>query len=178
VGLDLGLAVSIPDSGHLLAPLHYHPTIHVSVQHASSWLTEQKSDESSPESPRWLLHQGYYEDSRLVVAQTNSNGNILDPVTVTVYKEILDTLEWEKKEGRTMSPVEIIKTPVARRRLLIGTSCQVMSACMGNVIASYYLGPELSTAGITDPVDQLKAVSCSELASSCSSCFQMAEWEC
>ncbi len=39
-----------------------------------------------------------------------------------MYKEILDTLEWEKKEGHTMSPREIIKTPVARRRLLVGMS--------------------------------------------------------
>ena len=39
-----------------------------------------------------------------------------------MYKEILDTLEWEKKEGRTMSPGEIFKTPVARRRLLVGMS--------------------------------------------------------
>jgi MFS family permease len=114
-----------------------------------------------PESPRWLAHEDYLEVSRTVVAQTNSNGDILDPVSVAVYKEIIDTIAWEKQEGRTMSPKEIVKTPVARKRLLIGMSAGPFSCIAGNIIASYYLGPELDTAGITDPNDQLKAVSLS-----------------
>ncbi|KAI0179770.1 putative hexose carrier protein [Hypoxylon sp. FL1284] len=110
-----------------------------------------------PESPRWLVHEGYYEAARESVAQTNSNGNLSDPVALAVYKEILDTLEWEKKEGRTMSPKEIIRTPTARKRLLIGMSAGPFSCIAGNIIASYYLGAELSTAGISDSTDQLKA---------------------
>jgi MFS family permease len=117
-----------------------------------------------PESPRWLAHEDYLEVSRTVVAQTNSNGDILDPVAVAVYKEIIDTIAWEKQEGRTMSPKEIVKTPVARKRLLIGMSAGPFSCIAGNIIASYYLGPELDTAGITDPNDQLKAVSLSLLS--------------
>ncbi|KAL1859655.1 hypothetical protein Daus18300_009520 [Diaporthe australafricana] len=110
-----------------------------------------------PESPRWLAYQGLYEASREVVAQTNANGNPNDPVVLAVYKEIIDTLAWEKKEGRSMSPMEIVKTPVARKRLLIGMSPGPFSCIAGNIIASYYLGPELDTAGITDTNDQLKA---------------------
>ncbi|KAI1372172.1 putative hexose carrier protein [Hypoxylon crocopeplum] len=110
-----------------------------------------------PESPRWLVHEGHFEHGRIAVAQTNSNGNLSDPVAVAVYKEILDALEWEKKEGRTMSPKEIIKTPTARKRLLIGMSAGPFSCIAGNIIASYYLGDELKTAGITDANDQLKA---------------------
>ncbi|KAF2251694.1 putative hexose carrier protein [Trematosphaeria pertusa] len=110
-----------------------------------------------PESPRWLVHEGHYEEARLVVAQTNANGDISNPIVLTVYKEIVDTLEWEKKEGRTMSPKEIFKTPVARKRLLVGMSAGPFSCVAGNIIASYYLGNELDTAGITDSNDQLKA---------------------
>jgi hypothetical protein len=113
----------------------------------------------SPESPRWLVHEGFYEEARTVVAQTNSDGDVADPVVVAIYKEILDTLEWEKKEGITMSPLEIVKTPVARRRLLIGMSPGPFSCIAGNIIASYYLGAELETAGIKDSLQQLKAVS-------------------
>ena len=58
-----------------------------------------------------------------------------------------------------MSPVEIVKTPVSRKRLLIGMSPGPFSCVAGNVIASYYLGDELDTAGITSSNDQLKAVS-------------------
>ncbi|KJR82679.1 hexose transporter [Sporothrix schenckii 1099-18] len=110
-----------------------------------------------PESPRWLVHEGHFEAARAAVAQANSNGDIFDPVSVAVYKEIIDTLEWEKKDGRTMSPREIVRTPSARRRLLIGMSAGPFSCVVGNIIASYYLGPELDTAGITDTVSQLKA---------------------
>lgn len=112
-----------------------------------------------PESPRWLAYQGLYEASRTVVAQTNADGDPNDPVVLAVYKEIIDTLAWEKKEGRGLSPMEIVKTPVARKRLLIGGSTGPFSCIAGNIIASYYLGPELDTAGITDTNDQLKAVS-------------------
>ncbi|KAF2710633.1 putative hexose carrier protein [Pleomassaria siparia CBS 279.74] len=110
-----------------------------------------------PESPRWLVHEGHYEEARTVVAQTNADGDRSNLIVLTVYKEILDTLEWEKKEGRTMSPKEIVKTPVARKRLLVGMSAGPFSCVVGNIIASYYLGSELDTAGITDPNDQLKA---------------------
>ncbi|ROW07204.1 hypothetical protein VMCG_03945 [Cytospora schulzeri] len=110
-----------------------------------------------PESPRWLAYQGLYDASRTVVAQTNGNGDPNDAVVLTVYKEIIDTLSWEKKEGRTLSPIEIVKTPVARKRLLIGMSPGPFSCIAGNIIASYYLGSELDTAGVTNSNDQLKA---------------------
>lgn len=112
-----------------------------------------------PESPRWLAYQGLFEASREVCAQTNANGDPNDPVVLAVYKEIIDTLAWEKKEGKTLSPMEIVKTPAARKRFLIGMSPGPFSCIAGNIIASYYLGPELDTAGITDTNDQLKAVS-------------------
>ncbi|KAG8414168.1 hypothetical protein J3459_014996 [Metarhizium acridum] len=112
-----------------------------------------------PESPRWLIRQDRYEDARLVVAQTNADGNLTDPVAMTVYKEIVDTLEWEKKQGRSMSPMEIFQDPVARKRVLVGGSTGPFSCIAGNIIASYYLGNELSTAGVKSSDDQLRSAS-------------------
>ena len=109
-----------------------------------------------PESPRWLVSEGLFDAARLSVAQANAHGDINDPVTLAVYKEIVDTIKWEK-ENRTMTPIEIAKNPVARKRLLIGMSAGPFSCIAGNIIASYYLGPELDTAGITEYVAQLKA---------------------
>lgn len=121
-----------------------------------------------PESPRWLAYQGDYEAARAVVAQTNKSSRRRKndvqqderdaAVVATVYKEIIDTLEWEKKEGKTMSIKEIWRTPTARKRLLIGMSPGPFSCIAGNIIASYYLASELDTAGITDTLEQLKAV--------------------
>jgi hypothetical protein len=104
------------------------------------------------------VYGGHHEDARLVVAQTNTNGDISDPVALAIYKEIIDTIKWEKEEGHTMSPVEMFKTPTSRRRVLIGMSAAPISCCVGNIIASYYLGDELDTAGITSYDEQLKAV--------------------
>lgn len=98
------------------------------------------------------------DEARTVVAQTNANGDRNNPVTLAVYKEIVDTLAWEKKERQSSSLMEIVRNPVARKRLLIGSSAGPFSCIAGNVIASYYLGPELETAGITNKDDQLKAV--------------------
>lgn len=112
-----------------------------------------------PESPRWLVRQDLYDAARLAVAQTNANGDIFDPVVMAVYKEIIDSLEWEKKDAKVMTPKQIIRNPSALRRMLIGSSVGPFSCIAGNIIASYYLGAELTTAGITDYNDQLKAAS-------------------
>lgn len=112
-----------------------------------------------PESPRWLTYQGRFEEARLVVAQANSNGDLSDPVALTVYKEILDTLEFEKKDGRSLGPMEIIKNRKALKRTLIGASVGPFSCIAGNIIASYYLSAELDSAGITDQNKQLLVVS-------------------
>ncbi|KAF2765509.1 putative hexose carrier protein [Teratosphaeria nubilosa] len=110
-----------------------------------------------PESPRWLVHEGLHDEARLSVAQANADGDVTDPVVLTIYKEIVDTLKWEKEEQRTMTPLQIAKDPIARKRLLIGMSAGPFSCVAGNIIASYYLGDELNTAGVTGYRDQLKA---------------------
>ena len=99
------------------------------------------------------------EDARISVAQTNSNGDVTDPISIAVFQEIVDTLAWERQDGQTLSPFEMFKTPVARRRVMLGTSAAVFSCIVGNIISSYYLGDELATAGITDATEQLEAVS-------------------
>ncbi|MCJ1237260.1 hypothetical protein MMC14_005245 [Varicellaria rhodocarpa] len=93
-----------------------------------------------PESPRWLIHQGHHDAARLSVALVASNGDIADPkLDVSFWGMIID--------------------PVTRRRLLIGASVGSFSAIAWNLIATFYLGTEFKTAGITDTVSQLKAVS-------------------
>lgn len=152
----MGMARAFSLPGHFLTALHPRDTIRVSGHFLLELCSKQSHADvdcdgillkqnlfHSPESPRWLVHEGFYDSARTVVAQTNTNGDLNDPVSLIVYKEIVDTLEWEKKEGRTMNPKEIIKTPTARKRLLIGSSAGPFSCIAGNIIASYYLGDEL-----------------------------------
>lgn len=67
-------------------------------------------------------------------------------------------MNWEKKNGHAMSPIDIFKTPSARKRQIVGMSPGPFSYIAGNIIASYYFGSELDTAGITDRNEQLEVV--------------------
>lgn len=87
-----------------------------------------------------------------------SNGDITDTVSNTLYEKIVEGSKWEYSQKLDISFSDMIKDPVARRRLLIGASVGSFSAVAGNLIATFYLGTELKTAGITDVVSQLKAV--------------------
>ena len=66
---------------------------------------------------------------------------VSDPVVIAVYGEIIDTIDWEKKEGCTMSPKEMIKTPVARKRLLIGMSPRPFWCMLGTSLRHIIWAP-------------------------------------
>ena len=103
------------------------------------------------------MNQEFHEEPRASVVQTNANGDITNLVLVTVHKEIVDILNWEKENVMTFT--ETIKNPISRKRLLTGMSPGPFSCVAGNIIASHYLGPELDTAGITNYNQQLIVVS-------------------
>ncbi|KAL7929007.1 general substrate transporter [Trichoderma chlorosporum] len=110
-----------------------------------------------PESPRWLAHHGHQEAARLAVALVGSDGNVEDPVSNVLYEQIVKGIELERSQKLNVTIWGILKDPVARRRLLIGSSTGIFASTAGNVIATFYLGAELKTAGITDIQSQLKA---------------------
>lgn len=79
-------------------------------------------------------------------------------MVVTLYREIVETLQWEKEMTYRTTAMETLRNPVSRRRLLVGMSAGPFSCIAGNIIASYYFGSELGTAGITNSNQKLKAV--------------------
>jgi len=91
-----------------------------------------------------------------VVAQTYANGDSHNPIVLAAFKEIVDTIEYEKNVGETLSLVQMFNTPVARKRVALAVSAAVFSVIAGNVIASYYLGSMLDNAGITNTTTQLQ----------------------
>lgn len=109
-----------------------------------------------PESPRWLIYEGRREEGLEVVAQTYANGDRENPIVLAAYKEIVDTIEYEKNVGETLSLTQVVKTPNARKRVALACSAAVFSTIAGNVVASYYLGTMLDNAGITDENTQLQ----------------------
>ncbi|KAJ7818496.1 MFS sugar transporter-like protein [Mycena olivaceomarginata] len=109
-----------------------------------------------PESPRWLAYQGRPEEALRVVALTHANGDVNDPVVLAQYKEIIDTIGYEKNAAEPLSLAQMVKTPSARKRMILSISVAVFSTVAGNVIVSYYLGSMLSNAGIKDTTTQLQ----------------------
>ncbi|KAF2239990.1 MFS sugar transporter-like protein [Viridothelium virens] len=109
-----------------------------------------------PESPRWLAYQNRESAALHVVAQTYASGDSSSPIVLAAYKEIIDTIAYEKNVGETLSLAQLVRTRVARKRVLLACSAAVFSTIAGNVIASYYLGTMLDNAGITDTTTQLQ----------------------
>ncbi|KAJ7812907.1 MFS sugar transporter-like protein [Mycena leptocephala] len=109
-----------------------------------------------PESPRWLVYQGRPEEALRVVALTHANGDLNDPVVLAQYKEIIDTIDYEKNTAEPLSLAQMVKTPSARKRMVLCASVAVFSTVAGNVIVSYYLGIMLNNAGITNTTTQLQ----------------------
>lgn len=84
-----------------------------------------------PESPRWLVHRDRCDDALTVLASTHSNGDKEDPLTQIQYKEIVDTIEWERNTGRQMTYAEVFRTPNSRRRLMLVVSVAVLAMASG-----------------------------------------------
>lgn len=84
-----------------------------------------------PESPRWLVHKGDKQAALAVVAQTYANGDTDSPIVLAAYKEIVDTLDYERNVGETLSVMQMVKTPVARKRVLLAVSGMVFSVIAG-----------------------------------------------
>jgi hypothetical protein len=68
-----------------------------------------------------------------VVAQTYANGDAQNPIVLVAFKEIIDTIEYEKNVGETLSLVQMVKTPVARKRVALAVSAAVFSTIAGEL---------------------------------------------
>ncbi len=86
-----------------------------------------------PESPRWLVYTGRREEALTVVAQTYADGDETHPMVLAQYKEIIDTIDYEKNVGETLSLMQMVKTPVARKRMTLAISAAVFSTISGEM---------------------------------------------
>jgi hypothetical protein len=55
-----------------------------------------------PEYPRWLAYEGRLNESLTVVVLKHANGDINSPLVLAQYREIIDTIEYEKNLWRDL----------------------------------------------------------------------------
>lgn len=109
-----------------------------------------------PESPRWLVSKDRHEEALEVLAVVNGGGDVTDPLVLLQYREIADTIAWEKTDGRQLTFKEAYTNPANRKRLIIAISFSAMVMLPGTNIITYYFGTMLEQAGITDTTTQLE----------------------
>ncbi|RMD43108.1 hypothetical protein DV735_g1992, partial [Chaetothyriales sp. CBS 134920] len=109
-----------------------------------------------PESPRWLMFKGEEAQALEVLALMSADGDVTDPVVVTQYQQVFDTVQYEKANKASQSWLAAFKTKNNRRRLLLACSTAIIGNLSGNGFVTYYLGSILTAAGITDTDTQLQ----------------------
>ncbi|KEF62388.1 uncharacterized protein A1O9_00360 [Exophiala aquamarina CBS 119918] len=124
-----------------------------------------------PESPRWLIAQDRHEEALEVLAAVDAHGDIDSPIVLLQYREISDTIAWEK--SRQLSLLQTLSTKANRKRILITSTFSIIVMLPGTNIITFYFGDmlvsggppasivwladfEQSQAGIDDPTTQLE----------------------
>lgn len=87
----------------------------------------------APESPRWLAYQDRREEALNILAKINGAGTE-DPNVQLQFREIIDTLEYEKLEGKKMGFGTMFKDKVSRKRLLLALSIAPLAMLTGSNI--------------------------------------------
>lgn len=108
-----------------------------------------------PESPRWLAYNDRPEETLMVLARIN--GTTPDDVEVQVqFREIIDTMEYEKSKGSRLGLREVARTAPNRRRLMLALSVAPLTMLTGSNVITYYYGTMLDQVGITSSKTQME----------------------
>lgn len=100
-----------------------------------------------PESPRWLIHHDRHEEALEVIALSEADGDKTNVIVLAQYKEIVDTLRFEKEHGETVSLITMVKTPSSRKRMMLALSVAICAILSGKSVEHNL--PRIYTSGIS-----------------------------
>lgn len=114
-----------------------------------------------PESPRWLIAHGHYEEADRIIANLEAR-DVNDPVVITESKEIHYAVTYERENGVSWWDLLRGRTGNGKtctiRRLALGAGAQAMQQFAGINVTSYYLPTVLiSSVGLDEKLARLLA---------------------
>ncbi|KAI1340347.1 general substrate transporter [Xylariaceae sp. FL0016] len=107
-----------------------------------------------PESPRWLIDRDRHDEALQILSIANGADRSDDPLVLVQYKEIVDTISWERSRGLSLPEVLSQKSYV--RRITIAVVFSFIVMLPGTNLVTFYFGDMLSQAGIEDSTRQLQ----------------------
>lgn len=87
-----------------------------------------------PKSPRWLASKDRWEEALGVLADIHGHGNANDPKVLAEYKEIEDSIRFEREVA--ISSYTALVQPKMVKRVLLGMSIQMWSQLCGMNVMS------------------------------------------
>jgi hypothetical protein len=82
------------------------------------------------------MYHGREEEALEVLAIMSANGDASDPVVMTQYKQVSDTVAYEKVNKASNNWIDAFRTRSNRKRILLACSCAVIGNMSGSGIIS------------------------------------------
>ncbi|ODV95078.1 hypothetical protein PACTADRAFT_50899 [Pachysolen tannophilus NRRL Y-2460] len=109
-----------------------------------------------PESPRFLVNKGRYDEAREILLKYHAGGDEQLGGALVDFEmaEIQSAIELEKIAARSKYS-DFFKTPGNRKRFFLLTWIAIMMQLSGNGLVSYYLNKVLNSIGMTSTDEKL-----------------------
>ncbi|TFK63471.1 general substrate transporter [Pluteus cervinus] len=100
-----------------------------------------------PETPRWLIKNGFRAEGLGALADLNGTGDPSDPQIQVIYREICAAIEYEENIGDDATWGQVFTQYT--RRTVVGVTCQMFAQLNGINAILYFLPSNLTRAGFT-----------------------------